>query len=47
MTKRTPTSTRSDTLRIQSDVDREAIPFYERFGFRLLGRDGTIMFKDL
>jgi GNAT superfamily N-acetyltransferase len=33
--------------RIQSDVDREAIPFYERFGFRLVRGGGTLMFKDL
>jgi hypothetical protein len=33
--------------RIQSDVDQDAIPFYERFGFRLVGRDGTVMFKEL
>jgi GNAT superfamily N-acetyltransferase len=33
--------------RIQSDVDRDAIPFYERFGFRLVNGDGTVMFKEL
>ena len=33
--------------RIQSDVDRDAIPFYKRFGFRLVNSDGTLMFKDL
>jgi GNAT superfamily N-acetyltransferase len=40
-------ATRHGVTRIQSDVDQDAIPFYERFGFRLVGRDGTIMFKDL
>ena len=33
--------------RIQSDVDREAISFYHRLGYRLLNRSGTLMAKDL
>lgn len=33
--------------KIQSDVDRDAIPFYERFGFCLLDEGRTLMFKDL
>jgi GNAT superfamily N-acetyltransferase len=38
---------RRGVLRIQSDVDQDAIPFYERFGFRLVDSDGTVMFKEL
>ena len=33
--------------RLQSNVDRGAIAFYERFGFRLLDDDGTLMAKEL
>jgi GNAT superfamily N-acetyltransferase len=33
--------------RIQSDVDRDAIPFYERFGFRRVNSGGTLLAKDL
>ena len=33
--------------RIQSDVDQDAISFYDRFGFCLIRRDGTVMFKNL